>query len=83
MIEYSKKNFVSKDCKIVKYGKQIKTILDNAIKGEDAERFGAAVFDLENGCDFRIKVEELVYIFWTSFASIYQEAYIVEASSVE
>jgi len=44
--------------KIIRYGKQISKIIDEAISGEDAEEFGPAIFDLtEEGCNFRIKVE--------------------------
>ena len=45
--------------KILRYGKQIKEILDEAMEGEDAAEFGAAIFDLTaNGCSLRLKVEK-------------------------
>jgi hypothetical protein len=45
--------------KILRYGKQLDKIITAAISGDDAEDFGAKIFDLsENGCNLRIKVEE-------------------------
>ena len=45
--------------KIFRYGKQIDKIIEAAIKGEDAQEFGAAIFDFtDQGCNFRIKVEK-------------------------
>ena len=45
--------------KMVRYGKQVDKIVTEAISGEDADEFGAAIFDLtKNGCNFRIKVEK-------------------------
>ena len=46
--------------KIFRYGKQVAKVVDEAINGEDAAEFGAAIFDLtENGCNFRVKVESI------------------------
>ena len=45
--------------KILRYGKQINKIINEAVSGEDADEFGAAIFDLtKDGCNFRIKVEK-------------------------
>jgi len=45
--------------KMMRYGKQVDKIVDEAISGEDAEEFGARIFDLtKEGCNFRIKVEK-------------------------
>jgi len=45
--------------KVLRYGKQLHKIIDEAIRGEEAEEFGPRIFDLsKNGCDFKIKVEE-------------------------
>jgi len=45
--------------KIIRYGRQLNKIIEEAINGEDAEEFGASIFDLsEDGCNFRIKVEK-------------------------
>jgi len=45
--------------RILRYGKQIDKIIQDAISGEDASAFGASIFDLsENGCNFRVKVEK-------------------------
>jgi hypothetical protein len=45
--------------KIMRYGNQLHKIIRNAIDGDDAEEFGAKIFDLsENGCNFRIKCEK-------------------------
>lgn len=44
---------------ILRMGPQLKEIVDEAMTGEDADEFGAAIFDLsKNGCDFRIKAEQ-------------------------
>ncbi len=43
--------------KVLRYGKQIHGIIESAISGEDADEFGAAVFDLsDNGVDFKLRV---------------------------
>ncbi len=45
--------------KVIRFGKQLATKINSAIDGEDSEEFGKSIFDLsENGCNFRIKVEE-------------------------
>ena len=45
--------------KILRYGKQLHNILMEAIEGEDAEQFGARIFDLgSEGCSLRVKVED-------------------------
>jgi len=45
--------------KILRFGKQLYKVISNAISGDDADEFGAKIFDLsENGCNLRIKVEE-------------------------
>lgn len=45
--------------KILRYGKQLQTIIDNAIKGDDAEEFGEKVFDLnKGGAILKVKVEK-------------------------
>lgn len=44
--------------KILRFGVRIKEKFDMAIEGDDADEFGAKVFDLtDNGCNFKIKVE--------------------------
>jgi len=44
--------------KVLKYGKQLDKIIQSAINGDDADEFGAKIFDLsEEGCSLRIKVE--------------------------
>ena len=44
--------------KILRFGRQLHKIIMEAIEGEDAEQFGARIFDLsENGCNFKIKCE--------------------------
>lgn len=44
--------------KVLRYGSQLSKIINSAIDGEDAEEFGAAIFDLsENGCNLKIRVE--------------------------
>lgn len=45
--------------KILRYGKQLHKIITEAIEGEDAEEFGARIFDLgPEGVNFKIKVEQ-------------------------
>ena len=45
--------------KIFKFGKQVNTIINEAVNGEDADELGGAIFDLgPNGANFRIKVEK-------------------------
>ena len=45
--------------KILRYGKQLHNVINEAISGEEAEEFGEKVFDLtENGCNLKIKVDE-------------------------
>lgn len=45
--------------KILRYGKQLHKIITEAIEGEDAEEFGARIFDLgPDGVNFKIKVEQ-------------------------
>ena len=45
--------------KILRFGKQIMKIIENAISGEDSEEFGPKIFELgPEGCTFRIKPEK-------------------------
>ena len=45
--------------KMLRYGKQLHKIVSEAIEGEDADEFGARVFDLSpDGCNLKIKAEE-------------------------
>lgn len=45
--------------KMVRYGRQLAKVIDQAINGEDADEFGARIFDLsKNGCNLKIKVEK-------------------------
>jgi len=45
--------------KLLRYGKQLQKIITEAIEGEDAEEFGARIFDLgPEGVSFKIKVEQ-------------------------
>jgi hypothetical protein len=44
--------------KLLRFGKQLHKIIMDAIEGEDADEFGAKIFDLsKNGCNLKIKVE--------------------------
>lgn len=44
--------------KLVRYGRQLSKIIMDAINGDDADQFGARIFDLtSNGCNLRIKVD--------------------------
>jgi hypothetical protein len=45
--------------KVVRFGKQLHKIIMDAIEGDDADQFGARIFDLsKNGCNFRIRVDK-------------------------
>ncbi len=45
--------------KMLRYGKQLQKIIMEAIEGEDAEEFGARIFDLgSEGVNFKVKVEQ-------------------------
>jgi len=45
--------------KILRYGKQLHKIITEAIEGEDAEEFGARIFDLgSEGVNLKVKVEK-------------------------
>jgi gp32 DNA binding protein like len=45
--------------KILRYGKQLQKIIEDAIQGEDADELGARIFDLSpNGVNLKIKVEK-------------------------
>lgn len=45
--------------KVLRYGRQIQKIIDESMNGEDAEQFGARIFDLSGaGCSFKIKAEK-------------------------
>lgn len=44
--------------KILRYGKQLQKIIDEAMNGDDQDEFGSRIFDLSpEGCSFKIKVE--------------------------
>jgi hypothetical protein len=44
--------------KILRFGKQLKKLIDDAM-GEEADEYGQRIFDLSpNGCNFKIKVEK-------------------------
>lgn len=45
--------------RLMRFGKQLYNIINNAIAGEDADEFGARVFDLSaNGVNLKIKVDD-------------------------
>lgn len=45
--------------KVLRFGKQLHSIIMDAIEGDDADQFGPRIFDLsKNGCSFRIKVDK-------------------------
>lgn len=43
--------------KVIRYGKELAKIINNAIDGDDADEFGVKIFDLAEGCTFKIKCE--------------------------
>jgi len=43
--------------KVIRYGKELAKIINNAIDGDDADEFGARIFDVADGCTFKIKCE--------------------------
>ena len=45
--------------KILRYGRQIQKIIDEAMSGEDSDQYGARIFDLSGGgCSFKVKAEK-------------------------
>lgn len=45
--------------KVLRFGKQLHSIIMDAIEGDDSDQFGPRIFDLsKNGCSFRIKVDK-------------------------
>lgn len=45
--------------KVLRFGKQLHKIIMDAIEGDDADQFGARIFDLSpNGCNLRVKVDK-------------------------
>jgi hypothetical protein len=44
--------------KLLRFGRQLHKIIMEAMQGEEAEDFGPRIFDVANGCDFRVKVEK-------------------------
>jgi len=43
--------------KVIRYGSELNKIIESALKGDDAEEFGAKIFDVLDGCTLRIKCE--------------------------
>lgn len=43
--------------KVIRYGKELAKIINSAIDGDDAAEFGSKIFDVAEGCTFRIKCE--------------------------
>ena len=45
--------------KVLRYGKQLDSVINEATEGADAKEFGMRIYDLsENGCNMRIRVEK-------------------------
>ena len=59
VINHSEEPENNDSVKILRYGKQLHKIITDAIEGEDADQFGARVFDLtKNGCSFRVRCDK-------------------------
>jgi hypothetical protein len=59
VINHSEESENNDSVKILRYGKQLHKIITDAIEGEDADQFGARVFDLsENGSSFRVRCDK-------------------------
>jgi hypothetical protein len=43
--------------KIIRYGKELAKIINSAIDGDDADEFGVKIFNVGEGCSFKIKCE--------------------------
>lgn len=43
--------------KMLRYGRELAKVVNEAIDGEDSEDFGAKIFDVVNGCTLRVKCE--------------------------
>lgn len=69
--------------KILRFGKQLMKIIENAISGEDAAEFGPRIFDLsDEGCDFRIKPEKKSEKGRTDFAIEYTASRFLAKSAI-
>lgn len=69
--------------KILRFGKQLMKIIENAISGDDAAEFGARIFDLSpEGCTFRIKPEKKSEKGNTNFAIEYTSSRFLSPGAV-
>jgi hypothetical protein len=68
--------------KILRYGKQLNKIIDNAINGDESDEFGHRIFDLTgDGCNLKIKVETNEGGYATYVASRFQSPSEIESIS--
>lgn len=59
VINHSEEAECNDTVKILRYGKQLHKIITDAIEGDDADQFGAKVFDMtDSGCTFRVKCDK-------------------------
>jgi len=59
VINHSEEPENNDSVKVLRYGKQLHKIITDAIEGEDADQFGARVFDLsDKGCSFRVRCDK-------------------------
>lgn len=59
VINHSDEPETNDTVKVLRYGKQLHKIITDAIEGEDADQFGARVFDLsDKGCSFRVRCDK-------------------------
>lgn len=43
--------------KVIRYGKELAKIINSAMDGDDSDEFGVKIFDVAEGCSFKIKSE--------------------------
>lgn len=59
VINHNEETECNDSVKILRYGKQLHKVITDAIEGEDADQFGARVFDLsDKGCSFRVRCDK-------------------------
>lgn len=69
--------------KILRFGKQLMKIIENAISGEDAGEYGPRIFELgADGCTFRIKPEKKSEKGRTDFAVEYTSSKFLQPKEI-
>ena len=69
--------------KILRYGRELAKIIDEAINGEDASEYGPKIFDVRNGCTLRVKCEARSNAQNKKYLVTYASSKFVSASPLE